>query len=149
MHPINEDPHRVVFRQAMEVRWGDMDAFNHVNNAAYLCYLEEARVQWLEGLAGISLSDRIGPVLAASQLNYRKPIKWPSEIMVELLVDKVGNRSLTLGHRIASANAPGLLYSDGSVVMVWVDTQTGASVLLPDAVRMACGAAAGTGPAIR
>ncbi len=122
----------------MQVRWGDMDAFNHVNNAVYLQYLEEARVQWLEGLAGISLTDRIAPVLAASQVNYRKPIEWPNAIIVELFVERVGNRSLTMGHRIHSSTDPGVLYSDGSVVMVWIDTKTGASVSLPDAVRSAC-----------
>ena len=68
------DPRQLIARVTLGVRWGDMDSFQHVNNAAYLRYLEEARVQWLAGIAGISLSDRIAPVLAASQVNYRKPI---------------------------------------------------------------------------
>ncbi|MGH8025889.1 MAG: acyl-CoA thioesterase, partial [Pseudoxanthomonas sp.] len=44
----------LVARVAISVRWGDMDAFNHVNNAQYLRYLEEARVRWLAGIPGIS-----------------------------------------------------------------------------------------------
>lgn len=138
MDAIAEGSQRIISRLPMQVRWGDMDAFNHVNNAVYLRYLEEARVLWLQGLAGISLTDRIAPVLAASHVNYRKPIEWPNAIMVELFVERVGNRSLTMGHRILSSTTPGVLYSDGSVVMVWIDTQTGASVSLPDAVRRAC-----------
>lgn len=126
-----------VYRFSLQVRWGDMDSFQHVNNAQYLRYLEEARVRWLESLPGVSLRDRVAPVLAASQLNYRAPILWPAEILIELFVEKVGTSSLTLSHRILSAADPSLLHSDGSVVMVWVDTQSGKSVPLPHALRAA------------
>jgi acyl-CoA thioester hydrolase len=132
------DPRRLVARVTLGVRWGDMDSFNHVNNAEYLRYLEEARVQWLAGIPGISLTDRIAPVLAASTVNYRKPIEWPCEIVVELFVERLGNSSLTMGHRMLASADSTVLYSDGSVVMVWLDTQTGKSVALPEAVRATC-----------
>ena len=132
------DPRQLVARVTLGVRWGDMDSFQHVNNAIYLRYLEEARVQWLASIAGISLTDHIAPVLVASQLNYRKPIEWPAEIVVELFVEKLGNSSLTMGHRMLSAADSTVLYSDGSVVMVWIDAQTGKSVPLPEPVQIAC-----------
>ena len=128
---------RVMTRIGISVRWGDMDAFNHVNNAQYLRYLEEARVQWLATVPGISLTDRIAPVLVASNLNYRQPIEWPGEVMVELSIEKLGNSSVTMGHRMLSSRDSNVLYCDGSVVMVWIDRETGKSVPLPDAVRMA------------
>lgn len=128
-----------VARVVIGVRWGDMDSFGHVNNAHYLRYLEEARVQWLASIPGVSLTDRIAPVLVASHVNYRRPIEWPETLAVELFVEKTGNSSLILGHRILSASGDeDTLYSDGSVVMVWIDTQTGKSVALPGAVRTAC-----------
>jgi acyl-CoA thioester hydrolase len=125
-------------RVTISVRWGDMDSFKHVNNAQYLRYLEEARVQWLASIPGVSLSDRISPVLASSNVNYRQSIEWPSDIAVELSIERIGNSSLTMGHRMVAAKDDSMLYSDGSVVMVWIDTQTGKSVPLPDAVRAAC-----------
>ena len=127
-----------VFRTTLGVRWGDMDAFNHVNNAQYLRYLEEARVQWLASLPGVSMTDRITPVLVASQVNYRQPIVWPNEIAIELSIDKLGSSSLTMGHRMLSSTDASVLYSDGSVVMVWIDTRTGKSVPLPEAIKAAC-----------
>lgn len=114
-----------------------MDAFNHVNNAQYLRYLEEARVQWLAGISGMSLSGQIAPVLVASNVNYRRPIEWPNEIAVELFIEKIGNSSLTMGHRMLSAADSTVLYSDGNVVMVWIDARTGKSVALPEAVKAA------------
>ncbi|HET6782564.1 MAG TPA: thioesterase family protein [Pseudoxanthomonas sp.] len=131
-------PSGLVARVTISVRWGDMDAFNHVNNAQYLRYLEEARVQWLAGISGMSLSGQIAPVLVASNVNYRRPIEWPNEIAVELFVEKIGDSSLTMGHRMLSATDASVLYSDGNVVMVWIDTQTGKSVALPEAVRTVC-----------
>lgn len=133
-----DTPQGPVFRTTLGVRWGDMDAFNHVNNAQYLRYLEEARVQWLASLPGISLTDRIAPVLVASNVNYRQPIEWPNEIAIELFIGKIGNSSLTMSHRMLSSTDASVLYSDGSVVMVWIDTRTGKSVPLPEAVRAAC-----------
>ena len=136
--PAPADPRRKqVFRTAISVRWGDMDAFNHVNNAQYLRYLEEARVQWLAGIPGISLTDRIAPVLVASNVNYRQPIEWPSEIAVDLFIEKIGNSSLTMSHRMLSSTDASVLYSDGNVVMVWIDTHTGKSVSLPEAIKAA------------
>ena len=127
----------LVARTVISVRWGDMDAFNHVNNAQYLRYLEEARVQWLAGIPGISLTDRVAPVLVASNVNYRQPIEWPSEIAVDLFIEKIGNSSLTMGHRMLSSSDASVLYSDGNVIMVWIDTQTGKSVPLPEAIKAA------------
>jgi acyl-CoA thioester hydrolase len=128
-------PGGLVARVVISVRWGDMDAFNHVNNAQYLRYLEEARVQWLASIPGMSLSGPVSPVLVASNVNYRRPIEWPNEIAVELFVEKIGNSSLTMGHRMFSAADSTVLYSDGNVVMVWIDTQTGKSVRVPEAVK--------------
>ena len=132
------DSQSPIHRVTISVRWGDMDSFKHVNNAQYLRYLEEARVQWLAGITGISLGDRISPVLASSNVNYRQSTAWPSDIAIDLFIERIGNSSLTMGHRMVAAHDASVLYSDGSVVMVWIDTQTGKSVPLPEAVKAAC-----------
>ena len=78
-------------------------------------------------------------MLANSNVNYRRPILWPNHLIVELSVERIGDSSLTMGHRLPSAADESLLYADGNMVMVWIDTDTdtGASVPLPDAVRAA------------
>jgi acyl-CoA thioester hydrolase len=62
-------------------------------------------------------------------------------VVVELFVDRIGNSSFTLGHRILSAKDDATLYCDGHVVMVWFDSRTGKSSPLPECVRSACEAA--------
>ena len=129
--------HKQLTRVSISVRWRDMDAMGHVNNAKYVSFLEEARVRWLLGVEGVSLSDRIVPVVAATNVNYRVPIVWPNDIVVELFVERLGNSSVTIGHRIVDQQDESKLYSDGNVVVVWMDAQTGKSAPLPEAVREA------------
>ena len=127
-----------LFIAAIAVRWRDLDAFNHVNNSAYLTYLEEARLQWLAGVPGPWFDEHAMPVLAASTLNYRAPIIWPGALRVELYRARLGGSSLTIAHRVVDAADPARLYCDGEVVMVWMDPATGRSVPLPQAIRDAC-----------
>lgn len=137
---ISAIPARTLYELRMPLRWGDHDAFNHVNNATYLVYLQEARVRWLaEHIANWDCADKAAPILAAVQINYRRPMKWPGDILVQLFCERLGNKSLTIGHRIIDVDDPSILYLDGNVVMVWIDPATGKAVELPDAVRCACG----------
>jgi acyl-CoA thioester hydrolase len=128
-----------LFTAEIAVRWRDLDAFNHVNNSNYLTYLEEARLQWLSHVPGPWFDDHAMPVMAAVQLNYRRPIEWPARLHVELFCERLGSSSLTVGHRILDAEDTDRLYSDGHVVMVWMDPATGKPVPLPEAIREAAG----------
>lgn len=129
---------KILFRMPVALRWRDLDAFQHVNNSNFLTYLEEARIRWFESWNGEWVNDTIAPLLAAVQLNYRMPIPYPADVAVELFAEKVGNTSLTVGHRIASGDGAAL-YADGHVVMVWIDRAGGRPVPLPEAVRNALG----------
>jgi acyl-CoA thioester hydrolase len=133
-----DSPHRILARIPLGVRWRDMDAMGHVNNAKYVSYLEEARVRWMLDVPGVSMSDAIAPVVAATNINYRLPITWPNDVLIELFVQRLGNSSVTIGHRIVDQKDESILYSDGNVVVVWMDTRSGRSAPLPDAIRTAC-----------
>jgi acyl-CoA thioester hydrolase len=131
-------PRPVLARVPIHVRWRDMDAYGHVNNAKYVSYLEEARVRWLHGVtSGARMGSGISPVVANTHVNYRRPIVWPNDIVVELFVERLGTSSVTIGHRIVADNDDTVLYSDGHVVVVWVDMDTGKSAPLPESVRAA------------
>jgi acyl-CoA thioester hydrolase len=135
MSDVDKDA-AVLFRHAIEPRWRDLDAFGHVNNSNFLTYLEEARIRWFQTFDGEWVNAAMAPLLAAVQLNYRAPIDYPSAIRVELFAERIGNTSLTVGHRILSADGS-TLHADGHVVMVWIDRATGRPIPLPDLVLKA------------
>ncbi|MCG6118548.1 MAG: acyl-CoA thioesterase [Aquimonas sp.] len=134
---MSERDMKTVFEVEMDVRWGDMDAFNHVNNASYLRYIEEARVLWFKQISPDWADPDCAPILAAAQMNYRRPIGWPERLRIRMAAERVGGKSLTLSHRIESAAQPELLYADGNTVLVWV-RRDGSSMALPDFVLRAC-----------
>ncbi|QDW65977.1 acyl-CoA thioesterase [Luteimonas granuli] len=139
MNRTPDEHGNVLHRLPIELRWRDLDAFNHVNNATFMTYLEEARIRWFESLDEDWVTDATAPLLAAVQMNYRSPIAYPGSIVVELTADRIGTSSVTLGHRIIGADSA-TLHADGHVVMVWIDRASGRPVPLPEAVRrMAAG----------
>ena len=125
--PADATPGPLLASIPLEVRWRDLDAFNHVNNAQYLSYIEEARLKWMLGLDGPWMDEASAPVIAAAQLDYRRPIGWPATIAVELRAQRVGRSSVTLAHRIVDAADASVVYSEGTVAMVWMDRATGRS----------------------
>jgi len=126
----------VLFRMPVALRWRDLDAFNHVNNSNFLTYLEEARIRWFASWDGEWVNDAMAPLMAAVQLNYRMPIPYPSDVVVELFTDRLGTSSATIGHRIVSEDGA-TLYCDGHVVVVWIDRASGRPIALPASVRAA------------
>ena len=124
-----------LFRIPIALRWSDLDALNHVNNARYLTFLEQARIEWFETVGEPWMSDDCGPVVANATLNFKRPIEYPASIAVELFTERLGNTSVTIGHRIVAAD--GTLHCDGHVVAVWINRRSGKPVPLPAAVRRA------------
>ncbi|ASR44041.1 thioesterase [Xanthomonas citri pv. mangiferaeindicae] len=125
---------KVLIRVPIELRWRDLDAFDHVNNATFMTYLEEARIRWFDSVGEPWVTDATAPLLAAVQMNYRLPIPYPSRIVVELSAQRVGTTSVTVGHRIVSED-DATLHADGHVVVVWIDRATGRPTALPESVR--------------
>lgn len=123
------------FRMSIALRWSDLDAFNHVNNARYLTFLEQARIEWFESIGEPWVTDESAPVVASAMLNFKRPIEYPAEVVVELFTERLGNSSVTIGHRIVGSDD--MLHCDGQVVAVWVDRRTGKPTPLPAGVRRA------------
>ncbi|MFT4255963.1 MAG: thioesterase family protein [Pseudoxanthomonas sp.] len=127
-----------LFRMPLQLRWSDLDAFNHVNNARYLTFLEEARIRWFDSIGEEWVTDEFAPVVVSVQLNYKQPIPYPANVEVDLFVERVGSSSTTIAHRIVSSDG-NTLYNDGNVVAVWIDRRTGRPRALPDSIRRVVG----------
>ncbi len=73
------------------VRWGDMDAFEHVNNVTYLRYFESARVAYFEamGILDYAQPRGIGPILGHTSCRYKFPLTYPDSLKVGARVVKI------------------------------------------------------------
>lgn len=86
------------------VRWGDMDAFQHVNNTVYLRWCESARLVFFErtGLLASHKDAGIGPILASIQCRYRAPVVYPDTVQVRTELVRMGEQDFELKHGIYS-----------------------------------------------
>lgn len=125
--PLSTPPPGGVFRCVMPVRWGDLDALNHVNNTVYFRFFEEARVQ-LFAMAGIVLPSSRGSVLAHASCDFLRPLTYPATVVVSLVVLRVGRSSMELETLIERQDEPGVVYAKGRNVMVGTDASTGKSM---------------------
>ncbi len=89
---------------AIPVAWGEMDAFQHVNNVAYARWIETGRIAYFSRLGFLDRmkAEGIGPILAKLTVEYRRPVTFPDTVRVEVTATKIGRTSFTLGYRIRS-----------------------------------------------
>jgi acyl-CoA thioester hydrolase len=124
------------FYHSIEVRYGDLDAQGHVNNARYFTYLEQARLHYLHHLGLWDLVDfqDIGVILAEVSCTFRQPIRLKDLIQVGVHVSQLGTKSLTMEHRIETV-PEGKEMASGRSVLVAYDYRRGASLPLPERWR--------------
>ncbi len=134
----------------LPVLWGDMDAFQHVNNTVYLRWCESGRIAYFErlGLADRIEQTGIGPILAHASLDFRLPLTYPDRVRVASTVTRIGRTSFTMRYRIDSVAHDGALAAEGEGVVVMVDYRNGGKVALSEALcdairRLEAGAGAG------
>ena len=125
----------MVHEKRIEIRWRDLDAFRHVNNAVYATYLEECRDEWAERALG-DAGDIWGFVLARVAIDYRRELTQEDDaIIVSCRLVRIGNSSVTLREEIRMLD--GELSAESEAVLVARDEETGRSRTLSAAEREA------------
>lgn len=131
------DTAEVMYTATLPVRWGDMDAFRHVNNTKFFQYFEQTRVEWLRALPGAFMQGDTGPVVAHTACAFKRPLTHPATVHVDLLSTAPGRSSIETYYRITTESAPNAVVARGAASIVWIDFETGRPVALPDAMREA------------
>jgi len=115
----------------LEVRFRDLDPMQHVNNALYATYLEQARSRFSEDVLGMPLAD-LDTVLAQVEIAFERPIEGTGTVTVEMEFGDLGRSSIPVeyelffeGERVATARS----------VQVYFDRETGESKPIPEDLR--------------
>jgi acyl-CoA thioester hydrolase len=124
-----------VYACTLPLRFADMDADRHVNNAEYYRYMEEARMRWVHTLGLAMTPPAPVPVLAASACSYRAPLHYPGSVTVEVYLGRAGHSSVRTHYLLRNGDAAGAIAAEGYGVSVWIDPQTQKPLPLPDPVR--------------
>jgi acyl-CoA thioester hydrolase len=127
------DDHR--HRTTLQVRFRDIDAFGHVNNAVFFTYVELARIRYLlDVLTPEQPFDKLPLILARVELDFRSPITFGEEVVVETRVDRIGRTSFAMTHRM-TAGPDARLAADVQSVLVTYDYAAARPIPVPDEWR--------------
>jgi acyl-CoA thioester hydrolase len=120
------------------ILWGDQDAFRHVNNTVYIRWFESSRVTYTRkaGLWDDLESDNVGPILASTHCDYRRPLKYPDSVRVGSRIGRIGRTSLTMEHRVVGM-ASNAIAAEGTAVLVLFDYKKAEACPIPDRIRRA------------
>ncbi len=120
-----------VYATVIPMRWGDMDAYGHMNNTSYLRFFEEARVQWLAVTGRELVENGQGPVVANIFCNYYRELNYPCDVLIKMYVSEPGRSSIDTWMTMERTDQPDVVYADGGATMVWVDFNAKKAVALP------------------
>jgi len=124
--------------------WGDLDAFGHVNNLAYMRWDETARVEYLFpiGLFPPLPPSGVAPILASMKCDYKRVLNYPDTVYVGTRIARIGKSSLQMLHRIVSRNLDEIAAEVDST-LVMLDYPRNKPVTVPADVRTVIGALEG------
>lgn len=123
---------------SLQVQWGEMDAFGHVNNAVYFRWFESARVDYLDQVeSALSMEGGgLGPILAAISCRYKRQVKFPDTVHIGSRVSKIGLSSFDVEYALVS-ETQNVLAATGDSTMVVFDYEGQQPRRMPDAMRQA------------
>lgn len=118
---FDADPAAYAHRFPLAVRWGDMDAYGHVNNVSFLRYLESGRVAYAHAVYDRSIkADGENIILADTQCSFKHQLHYPAEITILSRTTRVGRTSMTMEQMILLAPNDALVATSRSI-LVWFD----------------------------
>jgi acyl-CoA thioester hydrolase len=115
-----------------EIIWGDMDAFQHVNNTVYFRYFEGARMAFMlqTNMLDMLKQDNIGPILASTKCDFRAPLTYPDTIHIGARVTDMQERKISMEFVVLSEKL-NKVAAEGTGLMVYYDYAAGITCAIP------------------
>jgi acyl-CoA thioester hydrolase len=132
-------PDPVPVKVPIQIRWRDLDALGHINNAAYITYFELARLGYIQAVLGEGAA--IDPrtllpvdfqiILAEVSCSFRSPATLGDQLVVAIWASQVGRKSFVFQYRIEE-ETEGRLVAEGRSTQVWYDYARNVSLPVPE-----------------
>jgi acyl-CoA thioester hydrolase len=121
---------------SIQLRFFDMDAFGHINNARYLTYFEEARIKYLDDIINWKYGwSETGIIMARAEVDFILPAHFKDEINIRTCCSRMGNKSFTLSYqmiKLSEQKQKETLLASAATVVVMYDYKSNSSIPVPD-----------------
>ena len=120
----------------LPLEWGDMDAFQHVNNTVYFRWFESARISYFEAVGLLDSMERtgVGPILASTECRFRIPLSYPDKVSVGARVPEIGDDRFVMEYAVVGHQS-GKIAAEGRGLIVTFDYGAGRKAPLAAEVR--------------
>ena len=129
------DQKKLVFETHIAVRWGDMDAMGHVNNATYFRYMETARIDWFRSIGCVPDAQGEGPVIVNAFCNFYRQFECPDDVLLKVYASDLGRTTFERWATMEKVAEPGVVCAAGGATTIWVNFPQQKAVGLPDWIR--------------
>jgi acyl-CoA thioester hydrolase len=126
---------KLVYEMTIPIRWGDMDAMNHVNNTTYFRYLETVRIDWMRSIGCQPDPKGEGPVIVNAFCNFYKQLEYPGDVLVKMYVSDPARSTFESWGTMSRTDDPEVIYAAGGATTIWVNFPAQKSAPLPDWMR--------------
>lgn len=126
---------KLVYEMTIPIRWGDMDAMNHVNNTTYFRYLETVRIDWMRSIGCQPDPKGEGPVIVNAFCNFYKQLEYPGDVLVKMYVSDPARSTFESWGTMSRTDDPDVIYAAGGATTIWVNFPAQKSAPLPDWMR--------------
>ena len=126
---------KLVFEMEIPIRWGDMDAMNHVNNTSYFRYMETCRIDWMRSIGCQPDPQGEGPVIVNAFCNFYRQLQYPGDVLIRMFASSPGRSTFETWVLMARADQPGTIDAAGGATTIWVDFPAQKAKTLPDWLR--------------
>ncbi len=121
------------FNTSIEIRFADLDAYGHVNNAVFFTYLETARIKLFQQRFGSFLESGLLFLVVRAECDYRLPIELDDSLQISISVDQIKRTSFNFSYRLH--NGDGNLFAEAKTVMVSYDPKRKKPVSIPTQLK--------------
>jgi acyl-CoA thioester hydrolase len=121
-----------MFVHTERVRFRDLDAMGHVNNAVFLTYIESARVAFLQHLGAAATLEDMSIIVARIEIDFRAPVGFGDEVDISVRTCRFGGKSFDLDYDLRVGDT---VVAEAKSVLVAYDYGRGEAVELPDEWR--------------
>lgn len=118
----------------MPVRWGDLDAYGHVNNVTFFRYFESGRIDYVEELMQMPITQAKNVILADIQCSFLQQLNYPATLEVATRIVRLGGASLHMESAIYRQGEDKAAATSKSVT-VWFDFEAARAVRIPEEMR--------------
>jgi acyl-CoA thioester hydrolase len=123
------------YKTPIAIRFSDIDAVGHVNNAVYLTYFEEARLKYWREIIKWNITE-YGVIVGRSEVNYLKPIMLHDEVFCYVRTTRIGNSSFDIMHVLVKKTEHGEeICTTGKTVCISYDYNLCKSIPIPSKQR--------------